>query len=196
MRFLDSSIMLYLQAFGVEQMLYNYPDIHDLKPTDVIQYEIKCPYCRKSFAVPLYNLRYNITFIKYMSGKVSSLKLPTYYCKHCHAIIPHQFWLSRVHCNVYTPSVVECACNVVKHFYCYNMDSVLEIDSFHEKRCLTDILDTFSTLMGNDYFPSECDYNFLDNIKVFYNPGSPGIDFYMNNNVKPMRRKFKGGWGT
>jgi hypothetical protein len=56
----DSELMLYLQAFGVEQMLYNYPDIHDLKPTDVISYEIKCPYCRKSFPVPLYNLRYNV----------------------------------------------------------------------------------------------------------------------------------------
>lgn len=156
----NSNFMQYLQAFGVEQILYNYPDIHTLKPTDVIQYEIKCPFCRKSFAVPLYNLRYNIAFIKYMSGKVLSLTLPSYYCKHCHEIIQYQFWLSRVHCNVYTPSVAECVCNVIKHHYCYNMDSVLEIDSF----------------MGGDYFPSECEYNFLDNIKVFYNPGLPGYN--------------------
>jgi hypothetical protein len=168
--------MQYLQAFGVEQILYNYPDIHTLKPTDIIRYEIKCPFCRKSFAVPLYILRYKIAFIKYVSGKVSSSKLPVYYCRHCHQIIQHQFWLPRIHCNVYTPSVVECACNVIKHFY-YNMDSLLEIDSFPEKKCLTDIFVTSNSL--------------IDNIKVFYNPGSPGIDFYMNNNIKPMRRKLK-----
>lgn len=182
-----------MEAFRVDQILYNYPDIHDLKPTDVIRYEIKCPYCRKSFPVPLYNLRYNVGFIRYMASKVStsSLLLYAFHCKHCHEMIHHKFWLSRVHCNVYTPSIVENACNVIKHFFCYNMDSVLEIDSFYEKRYLTDILDTFQTLEGNDYFPSDCDYNFLDNIKVFYNPGSPGIDFYMNHNIKPMRRKFK-----